>query len=123
MPKNPVGWFEIPMLDVERATKFYETVLEIKLERRDVMGYEALWFPADYGSHGISGLLMKGDGYHPSATGPVIYFNCDDIDAALARAETFGVTIKLRKKEIGETGWIAWLSDTEGNNIALLTMK
>ena len=32
MVTNPVGWFEIYVQDMERATKFYETVLDTKLE-------------------------------------------------------------------------------------------
>jgi predicted enzyme related to lactoylglutathione lyase len=34
MDKNVVGWFEIPTLDLDRAKKFYEKVLGLKLERR-----------------------------------------------------------------------------------------
>ena len=30
--KNPIGWFEIYTDDIHRATKFYETVFEVKLE-------------------------------------------------------------------------------------------
>jgi predicted enzyme related to lactoylglutathione lyase len=33
---NSVGWFEIPVTDMERAMKFYETVLDIKLSRNQM---------------------------------------------------------------------------------------
>jgi predicted enzyme related to lactoylglutathione lyase len=33
MEFNPVSWFEIYVQDMARATKFYETVLEVKLEK------------------------------------------------------------------------------------------
>jgi predicted enzyme related to lactoylglutathione lyase len=123
MTYNPVGWFEIPVEDTERATKFYEALLEIKLTRRDIPDYEMVWFPGDMNAKGISGALMKGDGYHPSDHGPVIYFTCPDIEAALLRAEIAGGTIKLHKKDIGEYGYIGWVYDTEGNVIALHTTK
>jgi predicted enzyme related to lactoylglutathione lyase len=29
-----VGWFEIPVSNLARAKKFYETVFEVKLSRR-----------------------------------------------------------------------------------------
>lgn len=33
MNVNPVEWFEIHVQDMARATKFYESVLETKLEK------------------------------------------------------------------------------------------
>ena len=33
MTNNPVGWFEIYVQDMERAKKFYETVLQSTLEK------------------------------------------------------------------------------------------
>ncbi len=33
MKSNIVGWFEIPVTDMERAIKFYEKVLDIELEK------------------------------------------------------------------------------------------
>ncbi|MES3006017.1 MAG: VOC family protein [Patescibacteria group bacterium] len=123
MNYNPVGWFEIPVTDLDRATKFYEILLGIKLRRQDVPGYEMVWFPRDENVKGISGALMKGDGYHPGDKGPVIYFTCPDIEVGLQRAEAAGGKIKLHKKDIGEAGCIGWLWDSEGNIIALHTVK
>ena len=34
---NPVGWFEIPVMDMDRSEKFYETMLGIKLARQPEM--------------------------------------------------------------------------------------
>jgi uncharacterized protein len=123
MSYNPVGWFEIPVSDLERATKFYETLLGITLRRQDAMGYEMVWFPMKDGAKGASGALMKGTGYDAGSRGPVIYFTCPDMEEALKRAETVGGKIILPKKAIGEYGFIAWLSDSEGNTIALHKAK
>lgn len=30
--RNPVGWFEIYVQDMERATKFYESVFQVALD-------------------------------------------------------------------------------------------
>ena len=119
---NPAVWFEIPVTDLERATTFYETLLEIKTRREDVPGYQMVWLPSDHDGRGVSGALMKGDGYQPRR-GSVIYFHCPDIDAALERATTMGVQVMLPKKAIGEFGYIAWVWDTEGNVIGLHTPK
>lgn len=123
MQHNPIGWFEIPVADLDRATKFYEHVLEISMKREDIPGWKTSWFPMDDDKKGVSGVLMQGDGYHPGATGPVIYFTCPDIDAAVDRAKEMGVQIMFGKKDIGEWGYIAWLYDTEGNIMALHTRK
>lgn len=45
MYKNVVGWFEIPTLDLDRAQKFYEEVLGLKLERHTMGPLEMAWFP------------------------------------------------------------------------------
>jgi predicted enzyme related to lactoylglutathione lyase len=123
MKYNPVGWFEIPANDLERAMGFYETLLGIEMRRQDVPDYEMAWFPMDDGAKGASGALMKGRGYDVGSKGPVIYFSCTDIEEALARAEGAGGKTILQKKDIGEWGYIAWLSDSEGNTVALHTRK
>lgn len=123
MNYNPVGWFEIPVTDIDRATKFYEGLLNITLRRQDTPGYEMVWFPMHDGAYGASGALMKGPGYDVGSRGPVIYFTAPDIDATIERAKSMGSQICLPKKDIGEYGWIAWLQDSEGNIIALHCKK
>jgi uncharacterized protein len=123
MNNSPVVWFEIPVADMDRATKFYETVFDLKLTRNDVMGYEASWFPKGENPQAITGALFKGDGYHPGENGPVIYFGCADIETTLSKVEAVGGKVKLQKKDIGPMGYIGWMGDSEGNTIALFTSK
>lgn len=33
--ENVVGWFEIPVNDMDRAVRFYETIFVKRLERQD----------------------------------------------------------------------------------------
>ena len=35
MPNNPVAWFEIYVDEMDRAKKFYESVLDFSLEKLD----------------------------------------------------------------------------------------
>lgn len=123
MDYNPVGWFEIPARDIERAQKFYESLLHIEMKRQDIPDYEMVWFPYDENAKGASGALMKGMGYEPYPGGPVIYFTCPDIDGTLERVPGLGGKVMLPKKDIGEYGYIAWLEDSEGNTVALHTAK
>jgi predicted enzyme related to lactoylglutathione lyase len=115
---NAVGWFEIPVADMDRAKNFYEEILNISLNREDIPEYQMTWFPMLDGG-GASGALMKGPGYDVGSQGPVIYFTCSDIDEALEKAASAGGKIILPRKSIGKYGYIGWLSDSEGNTVAL----
>ena len=42
MGKNPVGWFEIYVNDMDRAKMFYESVFQVKLDKLDNPDLE-LW--------------------------------------------------------------------------------
>ena len=45
MKQNMVGWFEIPVTDMDRAKKFYETVFKLKISIHDMGGLVMGWFP------------------------------------------------------------------------------
>lgn len=72
---NPVFHFEVPVTDMDRAMRFYETVFAIKMRRERVDGYDMAFFPRLPGEPGASGALAKGDAYIPSRTGPILYFD------------------------------------------------
>jgi len=40
-----VGWFEIPVNDMNRAKTFYETVFNIDVKEVDFGGLKMGWFP------------------------------------------------------------------------------
>ena len=42
---NPVGWFEIPVLDLERAKKFYDAVFDLDMPLHDLGPMRMAWFP------------------------------------------------------------------------------
>ena len=47
MNKNPVGWFEIYVQDMERAKTFYEAVFDTRLEKLESPDSELWAFPMD----------------------------------------------------------------------------
>lgn len=120
--RNAVGWFEIPVNDMERAMKFYETVFEYKLERHQMGPLDMAWFPfADIpGAPGT--LVFNKDFYKPSLDGTLIYFTCHsgDLKNELAKVEPAGGKVIVPKTLISEDiGYMAVCVDTEGNRIAL----
>ena len=120
---NAVNWFEIPVKDIERARKFYETVLNTKLTLEELEPFTMAFFPMTLGVPGAAGTLIKAESYEPSHAGTVVYFSVDDIDETLRRINANGGKTLLPKKGIGEYGFIAHFEDTEGNRLALHSMK
>lgn len=120
---NAVGWFEIPVTDMDRAIKFYESTFQIKLEKHDMGPLEMAWFPAQPDAKGSNGSLVRHkDWYKPSSfEGVLIYFTAQSGDVAneLARAIKAGGTLAQDKKSIGEYGHVAFFIDSEGNRIGL----
>lgn len=116
---NPVFHFEIPVVDMERAVRFYSAVFGFELRREATDGYDMAFFPRAAGGPGASGALAKGDVYIPAKTGAIVYFDVADLDAVLRRAVEAGGAVLYPKKHIGEAGFVAEIEDSEGNRIGL----
>lgn len=119
---NPVIWFEIPVVDLDRAKAFYEAVFGYTLTTSEMGPLLMAMFPMKDSTEGAGGSLVKGDGYIPAKTGTVIYFSVQDIPATLERVVTGGGKELLPKTGIGEYGFIGRFEDTEGNVVALHSM-
>jgi uncharacterized protein len=115
---NAVTWFEIPVANFERATKFYETVLDAKLLPYPG-GAPCSIFPLKDG--GVSGCIVQREEHKPSADGTVVFLNADGkLDASLDRATKLGATVLVPRTEIpGGFGFFACLRDSEGNQVGL----
>ena len=125
MEYNMVGWFEIPVEDMERARKFYEVVFDIAITIHDLDRFIMGWFPRAQDKSGSPGSLVKHEMYIPSDTaGPLLYFSCKDLADELARVTPAGGSIIKQKTEIGGGhGFMALIKDTEGNRIALHSLS
>lgn len=122
MEHNMVGWFEIPVTDMERAKNFYEVVLDIEIEVHPMGELVMGWFPFAEDKSGASGSLVRHpDWYKPSAShGPLIYFSSADVQIELDRLEANGGKVIQPKTLIKEDiGYMAVFLDSEGNRIAL----
>ncbi len=121
MKSNAIRWFEIPVLDMKRAMKFYETVFDVKLRIETLGPILMAWFPWDDGEEGSSGaLVFEEDCYKPSMNGAVIYFSSDDVADELSRVEFVGGRVLQPKKIVTKAiGYMGVFIDSEGNRIAL----
>ena len=113
---NIGAYFEIPVVDMERAINFYESLLETELERGTIHEYEMAFFPYEHNGVGISGALAKGDVYKPSIDGIFLYLQIEDIDAIISKAVNLGSEVLLEKTE-AESCFVAEIKDSEGNRI------
>jgi predicted enzyme related to lactoylglutathione lyase len=112
------AYFEIPVVDMDRAIVFYQSLLDIELERGSIHDYEMAFFPYEHDAVGISGALAKGDVYKPSIDGVFLYLQIEDIDATISKAVILGSEVLLDKTE-AESCFVAEIKDSEGNRICL----
>ncbi|MEO8109372.1 MAG: VOC family protein [Ginsengibacter sp.] len=118
---NAINWFDIPVIDLERAKKFYETIFDIEME---TAGEEMAFFPRKphtiMGLSGIlSGSLLKKKDFNPGQDGPIIYLNASpSLQVVLDKVEKAGGKIVMDATKI-PAGFVASCIDTEGNRIGL----
>jgi len=125
--KNVISWFEIGTTDLDRATKFYETIFDVSLTPMDMENIKMRMFPVTDMMEGIGGALVDSGGFHkPSVSdGPLIYLNGNpDLQTVLNRVIGAGGSIMVPKTEITpEYGYMAVIVDTEGNRIGLHSIQ
>jgi uncharacterized protein len=123
MKNNVVGWFEIPVVEMDRAVKFYETVFGFTLQREKLGPLDMAWFPAVEGGLGSGGsLVFHPDHYKPSTDGPLLYFTAHsgDLSLELGRVEAAGGKVLQPKTLITpEIGYMGVFIDSEGNRVAI----
>ncbi len=128
--QNVVCWFEIYVTYMKRAKKFYETVLDIRLEEAPTMeGMENMqmaYFPYEHGAPNANGALVKMDGMKAlgeATVSTIVYFQSEDCAIEESRVAAAGGMVHKSKFKIGEHGFCAICLDTEGNTFGIHSMK
>lgn len=117
---NALNWFEISVNDISRAKKFYETIFEIQMEEMEMEGMQYAMFPFNPMGSTVGGGLAKSPMHTPGTTGSIVYLNANpDLQLVLNRIENAGGSITMPKTSIGQNGFMAFFTDTEGNMMAL----
>jgi predicted enzyme related to lactoylglutathione lyase len=124
MENNILGWFEIPVKDMERAMKFYESVFEFKMQRQKMEALDMAWFPWQEDVPGAPGsLVYHEEFYTPSDKyGVLIYLTTPsgNLNQDLGKVEKAGGKVLIPRTQISdEHGFMAVFLDSEGNRIAL----
>lgn len=116
--KDFITWFEIPVLNLQRATAFYNNIYGIKMETTEMNDYSMAIFPV---TTGIGGALVQGQGCVPSETGSLVYLNGGkNLQPILDKVEDAGGRVIMPKTKISdEAGHFALFIDSEGNKLAI----
>jgi uncharacterized protein len=112
-----VVWFDLPVADLERASRFYAAVLGIKVSREKAGNFS--FAVLEHGPTGNGGCLIP-NAKEVSAAGILVYMNVDGrMRDALAQVEKQGGRVLKSTESIGAHGFRAIVLDSEGNRIAL----
>ena len=114
--------FEVPFDDADRARGFYRDVFGWQIQSVPEMGYNLVstgptsdqGMPSEPGFIG-GGMLQRQD----PVTRPVITLQVDDIDATIVAIEKHGGAAVGEKTAVGEMGFAAYFTDSEGNLMGL----
>lgn len=122
MQRNPVGWFEIYVQDMGRSKTFYESMLAIRLEKMEdpSASVSEMWaLPAQKDGAGAAGALVKMDNGPSGGNTTIVYFTCADCAVEAKRVPSSGGMVMKEKFSIGQYGFIALVTDPDGNAIGL----
>lgn len=113
--------FEIPADDPKRAQEFYRSAFGWSINAMPDLSYALLTTtatdengPREPGA--INGGMLRRE---PPVTTPVITIEVDDIDQALEAVTMLGGSTIRGKRPVGDLGFAAYATDTEGNVLGL----
>ena len=115
---NQIVWCDIPVLDLDRAVKFYSAVLDQTVKKQEFPGMTAGILAHNDGE--VGACLFTSADEKPSDVGAMIYLNVNGrLDDAVAAVAQNGGTVIKPKHAIGPFGFRAVIIDSEGNRVAL----
>lgn len=120
--KNGITWFEIPVVDFERAKQFYSAIFDYEMPEMPMGPLRMGVLPYDQEAGGVGGVIVLGEGYTPAGhSGIKVYLNGgEDLCVVLDRIAGAGGKVVMSKTHITpEIGYMAVFNDTEGNVVAL----
>lgn len=131
---NTIGWFEIPATDYDRAVEFYSTVIDREIDEMENDESEGRYGLFRTNESDVGGAIAQMDEYAPDESeaaisytpsadsGTVIYLSVEgDLNDALSNVEPAGGEVLVTKQETGEGSYYAFVVDTEGNRVGLMS--
>ncbi len=122
---NALNWFEILVVDFDKAKKFYEKIFGYQMPENNMGSSRMGFFLFDTEGGKVGGAIVYNpELYTPCDNGSLIYLNCQpDLQVVLDKVETAGGTILKNKTLVApDLGYWALIKDCEGNRVALHSM-
>lgn len=114
---NRAVWFDIPVANLDRAAKFYASILDIKVDIIDSNGFS---FAVLEHGEGNGGCLVPNEAEITSTQGIMLYMNVNGrIQDAISKVSSNGGRVIQTTHPIGPHGFRAVICDSEGNRIVL----
>lgn len=120
---NVIIWADIPVVDLQRAMKFYSHVTGLPVEAMPGSNDTVALIGREGGASGVVSADLYVGGT-PSLVGCTVYLNTQgDIDGMAKRVVEAGGEILREKQYMGPVvGWVLFFKDSEGNRIGLEQM-
>lgn len=113
--------FEIHAVDPEGLVAFYRDLFGWTFNR---WGDQPYWLAATGQGPGIDGAVVQRRGPRPepgqAVNAFVVTVDVADLDATLAAATAVGGTLAVARQAVPGVGWLAYLSDPDGNLVGLM---
>lgn len=103
----------IPVEDLGAATAFYTTAFGTE-PHTDTPYYVGF-------NHAGQEIALNPNGANDKMTGPVVYWNVDDLAAKVAEVEAAGGTVVRPTSEVGGGTSLALMTDPAGNQVGFIT--
>lgn len=122
---NSVVHFEVPFDNKERANKFYQDVFGWQMIDIPEMNYTiARTGETDEQNMLVNkGMINGGMTSRVKDEGPVIVIDVPSIDEHITKIEAAGGSVVAPKMDIGDMGYYARVTDSEGNVIGIWENK
>ena len=118
-------WCELMSTDADATSSFFQELLGVKLDRMEMPdgSTNSIVVTADGPVMSISSLDGLSDDLVARAGGSmwVVYFNVDDVDAAVQRAVANGGELPDPPWDVPGVGRMAWIYDPQGGLAGLIT--
>lgn len=116
------SWVELPVLDIERAAKFYGQLLEREVTITDLP--HGRWAMLYFEPGKVGGSLLQATDFKPSnqGEGTHVFLNAgrgNDLEKMIERVRSLGAEIVVPVTPMGKDGRFASFKDTEGNTLSL----
>jgi predicted enzyme related to lactoylglutathione lyase len=133
-----ICWFEIPVKDMNRAVQFYQNVFDVNFDIQLFGGIPHAVFVSKRDNFDVTGALRDVSDVDKEIFGSVIFFDVNvlGMDNVLRKVEQFGGRILMPKTLLknklddgritiartyidNQSGYVAYILDTEGNKLGL----